>query len=241
MIGLHLHRCVGRRCLLGQRWILGHNFHCVGLGHNFRPLGLHLCHGCLGQRLLGHNHLIGLHLQHGCVDRRRLLDRNLYLLGLVLLLLGLNDNLLGLAITRIGIDLHVVGLDLYPGCIVHKVHLVLDLLGLVALVIPRIGLGLVIHRIGLGLVIHRIGLGLVIHRIGLGLVIHRIGLGLVIHRIGLGLLGVWLPHGSSTFELLLECFLPGSIPLDQLHDFWPPPQECALVAVLQPKVFFNVL
>ena len=173
--------------------------------------------------MLGHNHLIGLHLQHGCVDRRRLLDRNLYLLGLVLLLLGLNDNLLGLAITRIGIDLHVVGLDLHPGCIGHKVHLVLDLLGLMALVI------------------HRIGLGLVIHRIGLGLVIHRIGLGLVIHRIGLGLLGVWLTHGASTFELLLECFLPGSIPLDQLHDFWPPPQECALVAVLQPKVFFNVL
>src|ERR1700690_4131489 len=198
MIGLHLHRCVGRRCLLGQRWILDPNFHCVGLGHNFRPLGLHLCHGCLLQRLLGHNHLIGLHLQHGCVDRRRLLDRNLYLLGLVLLLLGLNDNLLGLAITRIGIDLHVVGLDLHPGCIGHKVHLVLDLLGLMALVIHRIGLGLV-------------------------------------------LLGVWLTHGASTFELLLECFLPGSIPLDQLHDFWPPPQECALVAVLQPKVFFNVL
>ena len=153
--------------------------------------------------MLGHNHLIGLHLQHGCVDRRRLLDRNLYLLGLVLLLLGLNDNLLGLAITRIGIDLHVVGLDLHPGCIGRNVHLVLDLLGLMALGVNM--------------------------------------LGLVIHRIGLGLLGVWLTHGASTFELLLECFLPGSIPLNQLHDFWPPPQECALVAVLQPKVFFNVL
>jgi hypothetical protein len=184
--------------LLSRRWFLGRNFLCVGLSHNFRPLGLHLCHGCLGQRLLGHNHLIGLHLQHGCVGRRRFLGRNLYLLGLVLRMFGLNGNLLGLAITRIGIDLHVVGLDLHPGCVGRNVHLVLDLLGLMAL--------------------------------GLNM------LGLVIHRIGLGLLGVCL-----TVELLLQCFFPGRIPVDLLHVFWPPPQPYMLVAVLQPKVFFDVL